>query len=127
MAQDTKAPHSYHAGVRIRIYDEDSNLIFGTGVSELLVRTDKLQSLHAAAGEMNMSYRKALALVHRAEEGLGHAILDKKIGGVGGGGSCLTPFGQKLVVRFLLTEKETSSHIEQNLLAHLEELLDEEG
>lgn len=81
-----------------------SGLVYGKGVSQLLQLCARHGSLHMAASEMQMSYHKALFLVRRTEEGFGRTILVRSIGGTGGGGSRLTPFGQKLVGRFAALE-----------------------
>ena len=47
-------------------------------------------SLRAAAMQMNLSYSKATAMIHRAEKALGFSLTEKTIGGKGGGGSRLT-------------------------------------
>ena len=39
---------------------------------------------------MELSYSKAIAMIHRAEDVLGFPLTDKAIGGKGGGGSQLT-------------------------------------
>ncbi len=73
---------------------------FGPGPYELLCRVRDEGSLHRAAQSMHMAYSKAWRLVHDAERHLGIEILDRKAGGVAGGGSVLTDEGEELVRRF---------------------------
>lgn len=89
--------------LRIRLRSQE-DLIFGKGISDLLRRCEKYQSLHMAAKSMHMSYRKALSMVKLAEEGFNQPILNRSIGGTGGGGSHLTPFGRELVENFTAFE-----------------------
>lgn len=106
----------YHVNVRLRIREE-SEPIYGTGISELLQRCQERRSLHAASKEMHMPYRKALYVVKRAEQSFGQPILEKTIGGVGGGGSCLTAFGRDLVDRFNTLEAEVNTYTRQRMEA----------
>ncbi len=109
MDKDTKITSPYSVDVRVRIRKDDT-VVYGTGISELLLKTDQLKSLNAAAKELGMPYRKALFIVTRAEEEFGKKILEKSIGGVGGGGSRLTEFGHYLVYQFHVMEEEVSTY-----------------
>lgn len=104
----------YFLGVRLRIRKEE-DLVYGSGISELLQRCEERRSLHAAAKEMRMPYRKALFVVKRAEEGFGQKILEKTIGGVGGGGSRLTDFGRDLVARFTRLEADVNAYTHRRM------------
>lgn len=109
MDKDTEGTSQYSVDVRVRIR-KDETVVYGTGISELLLKTDQLKSLNAAAKELGMPYRKALFIVTRAEEEFGKKILEKSIGGVGGGGSRLTEFGHYLVYQFHVLEEEVSTY-----------------
>lgn len=124
---------SYTFNVRIRIHKLNT-VIYGTGVSELLQETDHLHSLHGAAKKLDIPYKKALYIVKRAEEEFGKKILEKSIGGVGGGGSRLTEFGRYLVYQFHVLEEDLGNYLEElvhkyfpleNDLPDTEEPLDE--
>ncbi|HIT89416.1 MAG TPA: LysR family transcriptional regulator [Candidatus Merdenecus merdavium] len=99
----------FDIAVRIRLKKQGLP-IYGTGVSQLLVKTDQLGSLNSAAKELNMPYKKALFIVRRAEEEFGHQLLEKSIGGIGGGGSYLTEFGHQLVYEFNTIEKKINEY-----------------
>ncbi|NLJ57936.1 MAG: hypothetical protein GX339_03720 [Tissierellia bacterium] len=66
-------------------------VFFGPGVRVLLKLTHEYRSLNEACKIMNLSYTKALKMVKGTEKNLGFKLLDRKIGGLGGGGSSLTP------------------------------------
>lgn len=107
MAAGETGGNSYGLDVRLRLY-RDEELVYGKGVSALLRLCGEAGSLNHAARQMGMSYRKALHMVRRAEEGFGRPLLEKTIGGAGGGGSRLTPFGRALVEAFAALEEEAA-------------------
>jgi molybdate transport system regulatory protein len=85
--------------LRLRL-EHDGVPVFGPGPYELLVRVKNEGSLHRAAQSMHMAYSKAWRIVRDAEKHLGLEILDRRAGGVAGGGSVLTADGEDLVHRF---------------------------
>lgn len=77
-----------HYILQIRLAKEE--IFFGPGVKTLLKLTNEYDSLNAACKQMNLSYTKALRMIKGAEKNLGFKLLERKIGGLGGGGSSLT-------------------------------------
>jgi molybdate transport system regulatory protein len=73
--------------IMYKIWLDCDGKAFGDGPYQLLRLVDKTGSLRKAAAEMNMSYRKAWLMLNTMEERLGFALLDRKVGGVAGGGS----------------------------------------
>lgn len=100
---------SYELNIRIRI-KLDGIVTYGTGISTLLQKIDKLGSINAAVKELGMPYVKALSIIKNAEEKLGKKLLEKSIGGQGGGGSSLTEFGKYFVYQFHLMEEEVKDY-----------------
>ena len=115
MPQSTYRSQSCRWSVRIRVRREEE-VLFGSGVARLLEGTGRLGSLRAAAQEMGMSYRKALELIRRSEAGLGQPLLEKKIGGAGGGGSQLTGYARSLTDRFTALERAVDSYVRSLVL-----------
>jgi molybdate transport system regulatory protein len=76
--------------IKTFLVDESAQPFWGGGIMALLRRTEELGSLNAAAKDLGMAYTKALKLLRRAEAGFGCKLLERRIGGVGGGGSVLT-------------------------------------
>lgn len=70
---------------------------FGPGVAQLLHRVERLQSLRAAALEMEMAYSKAWTVIKNAENALGFKLLDSTTGGRHGGGASLTAEGAAML------------------------------
>ena len=91
---------------------------FGQGPCRLLRRVEKSNSLHQAAHEMGMSYSRAWKLIQTIEKRLGFSLLDKKIGGLCGGGSQVTPKGKELMKRYEQFEKEARKAIEKAYEKH---------
>ena len=82
--------------VACKIWLDHNGKAFGEGPYELLKRVEKTNSLHEAAHQMGMSYSKAWKLIQTMEKRLGFSLLDKKVGGLSGGGSQVTPKGKDL-------------------------------
>lgn len=106
------ASDPYQYTIRIRMV-RNGEVLFGSGISRLLIRTDQLGSLHLAAKSMGMSYRKALKLVAQAEASLQRPLLTKAIGGAGGGGSELTAFAKRFTYRFSEMEEKVSDYLRE--------------
>ena len=86
--------------VAYKIWLDNNGKAFGEGPYQLLERIEKTGSIHQAAMEMKMSYRKAWLTIKAMEERLGFALIDRKVGGVSGGGSRITDRGHALMKRY---------------------------
>ncbi len=60
-----------------------------------------------------MSYSAVWGKIRATEERLGRPMLQKKIGGLKGGGSALTPFAKDILERFRTLEGRTQEAAEQ--------------
>ena len=69
--------------VRIRV---DDVKVFGPGVAELLERIDRCESIRTATMEMKIAYSKAWTMLRSCEAALGYPLIQRKVGGAGGGG-----------------------------------------
>lgn len=107
--------NTFQLDIRARLYGPEGEVVFGKGIAELLRHCHMSASLHKAAQELNMSYRKALLLVQRAEEGFGRALLCRSIGGKGGGGSTLTSFGVLLLEEYNKAEQDIADFANKRL------------
>lgn len=68
---------------------------------ELLQAVDRSGSISAAAEAKGIQYRLAWERIHEMEDRLGVSLVDTTAGGVGGGGSTLTPIAHTLIEQFL--------------------------
>lgn len=91
--------------VRFRVELSDACAI-GPGKVALLEAIATRGSLSQAARDLNMSYRRAWLLL----TGLNASFRDPAVmltkGGHGGGGACLTPFGEELIVTYRAFEAD---------------------
>jgi len=87
----------------------------GPGKAELIARIADTGSISAAARAMRMSYRRAWQLVEALNQDFREPVVTTAIGGTGGGGARVTPFGQELVRRFRAMEGKASSAIASDL------------
>lgn len=91
----------------------DGEKTFGPGMAQLLEGIERLGSLRRSAAEMGMSYNKAWNIVRNSEQKLGRTLIERKIGGVRGGGAVLTPDGQQLLQRYRAFEADGKKALAQ--------------
>lgn len=101
-----------------KIWLDNKGKAFGEGPYELLKRVEETNSLHRAAHQMGMSYSKAWQLIRIMEERLGFTLLNRKVGGVSGGGSRVTPEAIRLMKRYGQFEKDAGKAIEKIYKKH---------
>ncbi|MBE6905954.1 winged helix-turn-helix domain-containing protein [Marasmitruncus massiliensis] len=87
-----------HYCIRLRLENHAS--FFGPGVEQILLLVDETGSLQTAAAQMEMSYSKAWKIIRHAEQELGFPLMERHVGGSGGGYSRLTPKGRDFVNRY---------------------------
>jgi molybdate transport system regulatory protein len=87
------APRGLKGVVKVKVKGE--NIFWGSGMMELLELIKKCGSLKQACEQMQMSYSKGYRIIKAAEAELGFPILYREKGGLQGGGSVLTPEGEK--------------------------------
>jgi molybdate transport system regulatory protein len=69
----------------------------GAGRVELLKKIEKTGSINAAAKEMKMSYKAAWERINGMNELADEPLIQRKVGGSGGGGTTLTPYAYELI------------------------------
>ena len=97
---------------------DNNGEVFGKGPYELLKGGNETNSLHQAANQLGMSYSKAWRLIQIVEKRLGFAFLDKKVGGLSGGGSRVTPEGKEFLRRYERFESDAKKVIEKTYQKH---------
>lgn len=80
---------------------------------ELLVAIKKTGSINKAAKEVPMSYKAAWEAVESMNNLATTPIVIRETGGVNGGGTTLTEYGEKLISTYYLLQKEHKSFIEK--------------
>lgn len=82
--------------IRFRI-DFDERCSVGVGKIRLLEAIERYGSLSQAARDMDMSYRRAWLLIDSMNGEFDTPVISATVGGSGGGGAKVTPFGKQLV------------------------------
>ena len=101
-----------------KIWLDNHGKAFGDGPYELLKRVEETHSLHQAAKEMGMAYSKAWRLIGAIEKRLGFLLIERKVGGLSGGGSRVTSQGKELMKRYKHFQKDVNSSLEKIYRAH---------
>lgn len=105
--------------IRFKCWVEDEGeKYFGPGPLELIKRIQKEGSLSKAAGQMNMSYKKAWDLVQRLNNKSEEPWVILKKGGQHGGGAEVTPHAIKAVQEYDQLQQKINE-----LLEHQKDLL----
>ena len=82
----------------------DGEPVFGSGREALFRAIDKLGSINKAAKDINLSYRKALSYIQIMEQRLGKKLVNRKTGGLHGGGATLTKEARDFMKKYELLE-----------------------
>jgi len=109
--------------IAYKIWIDNNGKAFGEGPYQLLKRIETTGSLHQAAIEMKMSYRKAWTTLNNIEKKLGFPLIERKVGGIAGGGSQITDQGRSLMNHyeaFRAEVKETLDNIYQRHFAYMD-------
>jgi molybdate transport system regulatory protein len=90
----------------------------GKGRIELLSRIAERGSISQAAKDMKMSYKAAWNAVDEMNTLVGEALVERSVGGKGGGGAKLTPCGEYFVKTFstiAVAQREFLATVNQQL------------
>jgi molybdate transport system regulatory protein len=98
--------------IAYKVWLDNNGKAFGEGPYQLLKRIETTGSLHQAAIEMKMSYRKAWTTLKAIETKLGFALLERKVGGIAGGGSHITEQGRLLMSHYEEFRRELTTTLE---------------
>ena len=104
--------------IAYKVWLDNSGKAFGEGPYRVLRQIEKVGSLHQAAIDLNISYRKAWLMIQIVETKLGIEFLDRKIGGVSGGDSQLTVAGKDFMREYEKFRKEVESSLERVYQKH---------
>ncbi|DAB30372.1 MAG TPA: ModE family transcriptional regulator [Sulfurimonas sp. UBA12504] len=81
---------------RFWLTKENQNFL-GAGRVELLKKIEKTGSINAAAKEMKMSYKAAWERINSMNALADEPLIQRRVGGSGGGGTTLTPYAYELI------------------------------
>lgn len=92
--------------IEVRVWIEEAEGAFlGIGKIWLLENIKKTGSITNAAKEMKMAYRQAWQLVEEMNQRAESPLVEKLLGGKGGGGARLTEAGERAIEVFYEVEK----------------------
>jgi len=101
-----------------KVWLDQGGKAFGEGPYELLRTVEMTKSLHQAAQQMGMSYSKAWRLIRTMEKRLGFVFLERKAGGVSGGGSKVTPGAKRFMKHYGRFRKDVTKALEKIYQKH---------
>ena len=106
--------------IKSRIWIEaDGNILLGEGRVALLRAIDETGSLSKAAKSLKMSYKKAWSLIDALNKRAEKPVITTSIGGKGGGGARLTPYGKALVNAFDTVNKNCWKFLDKEMKKQL--------
>ena len=89
--------HAMPVSVDLTVNLKRTGIFFNEELNALLKKIDDCCSMNKACKEMNISYSRAWKMINNAEEQLDIKLIERKTGGINGGGSGLTVAGRKFV------------------------------
>lgn len=102
--------------IKSRIWIEaDNNVLLGEGRVRLLKAVQETGSLSKAAKSLNMSYKKAWTLIDATNKSAKEPIIITSIGGKGGGGAQITPYGQRMIQVFEEINRNCWTYLDNQL------------
>jgi len=104
--------------VAYKVWLEKEGKAFGEGPYLLLKGIEKTGSLHQAALDIEMSYQKAWNVLNASEKRLGFDIIERRVGGVSGGGSNLTEAGKTFLRKYENFRRDIHIMIEEVFHKH---------
>jgi len=80
--------------------EQDGAIVLSGYRVRLLQHIAESGSLAEAARRMGLSYRRAWGKIREIETNLGVRLVESEVGGAGGGGTRLTPVGERILARY---------------------------
>lgn len=100
--------------VRSKVWLEFQGQPFlGDGRYRLLTAVERAGSINAAAKELKISYRKAWSQLQAMEAAAPFPLLERRIGGKGGGETRLTSEARRLLQNFRLLREQVNGAADQ--------------
>lgn len=117
-------PHDQGMKIEGRLWiTSGESPLAGHGRIALLSHIAEYRSISGAAKAMGMSYKAAWDAVDAMNNLAGEPLVERSTGGKGGGGTRLTPRGERLVANFRLIEEEHRRFLD-TLGEHIEDFAD---
>ena len=91
--------------------EKDGAIVLSGYRVRLLQYVAETGSLAEAARRMGLSYRRAWGKIREIEENLGVRLVQSEVGGAGGGGTHLTPVGERVLALYRRYETAAQADI----------------
>jgi molybdate transport system regulatory protein len=104
--------------IAYKVWLDDDGKAFGEGPYRVLKQIERVGSLHQAAMDLKISYRKAWLMIDIVEKKLGLHFLERKIGGLSGGGSQMTPEGKQFLKQYEKFREDVEKVLEKAFQKH---------
>ena len=92
------------------IENEERDLLFGKGKTEILELIDEAGSIAKAADKIGMNYRKAWSHIKMLQENIADDLVIPQKGGGGKGGTTLTPNARQLIEDYRLLQRDIEAY-----------------
>lgn len=96
--------------VKIWIEDDEQNLIFGGGKTEVLELVDKTGSISKAAQIVGMNYKKAWSHIKILQEHIEDEMVQTNKGQGENSGSCLTPKAREVIQTYKILQHDINKY-----------------
>ena len=106
-----KPPSPQNFLTRFQVYNRHPS--FGKGIVTLMELIQSGHSLKSASQQIGMAYSKAWMHFNKAEDDLGFKLVERKTGGVGGGGTTLTGQGEYFLAQYTRFEFESRAAVDK--------------
>ena len=104
--------------IAYKVWLDNDGKAFGEGPYRILKQIEKAGSLHQAAIDLNISYRKAWMTLQNVEKKLGFTLIDRQVGGVAGGGSHITSSGKTFMRNYEKFRADVEKVLEKTYQKH---------
>ncbi|BDD86921.1 winged helix-turn-helix domain-containing protein [Desulfofustis limnaeus] len=98
---------------KIWIENDQQELLFGKGKTELLEYIEEEGSIARAAERLSMNYKKAWTHIKILQKQFADELVIPKKGGGGKGGTTLTPLARELVQQYRLLQRDIEAYADR--------------
>jgi molybdate transport repressor ModE-like protein len=103
---EKKPVNKFHVRTKTWIENDQQNLLFGKGKTEILELIEQEGSIAKAAEKMGMNYKKAWTHIKILRENIVDEMVVAQKGGGSSGGTILTPKAGELIKNYRQLQKE---------------------
>ncbi|MGB3223040.1 MAG: molybdenum transporter [Desulforhopalus sp.] len=103
---EQKTVNKLHVRTKTWIENDQQNLLFGRGKTEILELIEQEGSIAKAAEKMGLNYKKAWTHIKILRENIVDDMVVAQKGGGGSGGTILTPKAEELIKKYRQLQEE---------------------